>query len=252
MALVSLSVDKTGQNTSSICTETAMSTRNRHSSARPLTLREVLTIGVGYGKRRADSPMTDTKAPRSVWANSVRLLKVMDIIDQGGGLALQCVDYEFQNNYSVVLAAVTKDGMALRYASDDLKANEVIVRAAAFQNTDSLKYARGAAKVVAREFDQIYPSVEDPLMDDKWWSPDREVHATAIWMAFQDNEFENTPKLHEDLTEIVSESGKDMVELLQLVYKDYVNGDQPELTGTESSDALINAICEGDRNNNKM
>jgi hypothetical protein len=35
-----------------------MSTRSRNSSARTLTLREVLTIGVGYGKEPANSPMT--------------------------------------------------------------------------------------------------------------------------------------------------------------------------------------------------
>ena len=130
------------------------------------------------------------------------------------------------------------------------------MRAAAYQNPLALDFARGPAKVRVQKLLQRYPSVEDPLNSDEWWSPGNEVHEDAIWKAFMGNEFENTPKLLDDLTDIVRSSGKDMVGLLKLVYEYYVHGEKLQFTGTESSDALINAlinaICEGYRNNNAM
>jgi hypothetical protein len=42
------------------------------------------------------------------------------------GLKLACLSQSFKNNYSIVLAAVTQNGLALRHASLELQSNEYL------------------------------------------------------------------------------------------------------------------------------
>ena len=240
--LVSRHDDKTVQSTGSICIDTAMSTRSRNSSARTLTLREVLTIGVGYGKQPANIPMTGRKTPRSDQANALLVEKAMKMIHEGDGFSLQWISPDLRDDPVVVLAAVKRNGMALRYASDELKSNKEIVRAAAFQNIDSLKYARGEAKVVAQEFNRNWPSVEDPLMDDKWWSDENEDYDASSLEAFRVAGFQDSPALLQDLNTIAERSGRDLVDLLTSVYKYLDHGTLPSNV-TKNPEALITEIC---------
>jgi len=46
----------------------------------------------------------------------------------------------------VVMAAVTQNGWALKYASDDLKADKEVVMAAVTQNGSTLDYASDSLK----------------------------------------------------------------------------------------------------------
>lgn len=57
------------------------------------------------------------------------------------GLALRCADERFRNDREIVLAAVRQNGLALQYASESLKRDQNLVLAAILQNAAALQYA---------------------------------------------------------------------------------------------------------------
>jgi hypothetical protein len=63
------------------------------------------------------------------------------IIVQQNGLALEYASDDLKNDREVVLAAVQQNGLALEYASDDLKNDREVVLAAVQQDGFALEYA---------------------------------------------------------------------------------------------------------------
>jgi hypothetical protein len=57
------------------------------------------------------------------------------------------INFKFINDEDVVLAAVLKNGLELKFASDILKNNKEIVLAAIRQNKDAIEYASKNLKV---------------------------------------------------------------------------------------------------------
>ncbi len=58
------------------------------------------------------------------------------------GLALQYASEELQGDRNIVLAAVSQDGLALLFASEELQGDRNIVLAAVNQNGIALEYAK--------------------------------------------------------------------------------------------------------------
>jgi general stress protein YciG len=56
------------------------------------------------------------------------------------GCFLQCVTRSFKSDFDIVLAAVSQDGMALEYASDELQANDEIVKIALLNNPNAKQF----------------------------------------------------------------------------------------------------------------
>ena len=95
------------------------------------------------------------------------------------GRALQYASYALRrSDREVVLAAVEKEGYALRYASDELRNDREVVLAAVAQDAYALKYASGAlradrdialAAVSARHFlhEPVLAMVAPPLRADR-------------------------------------------------------------------------------------
>ncbi len=65
---------------------------------------------------------------------------------QKKGCFLQCVPRSFKSDFDIVLAAVSQDGMALEYASDELQADNRIVEAALSNNPNARVFDKRPSK----------------------------------------------------------------------------------------------------------
>ena len=68
-------------------------------------------------------------------------LFALDLIDKRGGFFLEHLSPALQDDYEVVLAAVTKAGSALQFASDRLKGYSDISQAAMLEDINAIQYA---------------------------------------------------------------------------------------------------------------
>ena len=57
------------------------------------------------------------------------------------GLVLKFLSNDFKRNKEIVMLAVTDNGLALQYASEHLKADLDVIKAAMIEDKDAIKYA---------------------------------------------------------------------------------------------------------------
>ena len=79
-----------------------------------------------------------SEEPAEICLNTVLISGVISYMD---GPDLECFIKTFSKNREYILVAVNNNGLALQYASQELKGDRGVVMAAVSQNSQALKYA---------------------------------------------------------------------------------------------------------------